>query len=147
MSCSGFHPEPPGINKHSKRALARGLKLTILAHFNTSPDKQDGIHSWWNHSVENMYRCQVAGYRDEKQYLQRRRLNKVDKWPSSGLIRKLVRWDGRYYYFSEDRECPKLTSTDVKKALLLETVIFDKSPFTKDNLQKTIYNGRLFYQQ
>ncbi|PSN39551.1 hypothetical protein C0J52_17512 [Blattella germanica] len=131
-----FHPEPPGISKHSKKALARGLKLMYMngKDFGESNHKVEGTHSWWNLNVENMYRCQVAGYRDENQYLDRRRLKEVDKWPDSGLIRKLVRWDGNYYYFGEERECPKLTSSDVKKALLRETVIFEKSPFTNQKL-------------
>ncbi|KAK2145382.1 hypothetical protein LSH36_683g03147 [Paralvinella palmiformis] len=53
----------------------------------------------WSEEVENAYRFQLAGYRDELDY-------KVDKWPDSGFVKKLQRKDGCFYYFNRDRECP-----------------------------------------
>ncbi|XP_069685905.1 uncharacterized protein [Periplaneta americana] len=133
---SAFHPDPPGVSKKSKEALARGLKLMYMSGTDFS-SPEEATSNWWNTKVENMYRCQVAGYRDEKDYLEKRRLKVIDKWPRSGLIRKLIRWDGMYYYFPEGRECPKLKCSDVKKALLHETVIFENSPYTDKTLQWT----------
>lgn len=81
----------------------------------------------WSAEVENAYRFQLAGYRDEKEYRALRKsdvsnflslfLNelwsnicsilKVDKWPETGFVKKLQRRkDGYFYYYNRSRECP-----------------------------------------
>ncbi|KAA0188700.1 meiosis expressed protein [Fasciolopsis buskii] len=68
----------------------------------------------WTSEVENAYRYQIAGYRDEIEYnlLQ---TEQVEKWASSGFVKKLRRKDGCFYYFDQAREC---SEKDVKKCKL-----------------------------
>ncbi|KAL5014935.1 hypothetical protein ScPMuIL_009205 [Solemya velum] len=59
----------------------------------------------WNDIVEEAYRFQLAGYRDEIEYkniIQR----EADRWPHNGYIKKLMRKDGCWYYYNKARECP-----------------------------------------
>jgi len=61
----------------------------------------------WSKEVENAYRFQLAGYRDENEYKQLRKVAQIDMWPDSGFVKKLQRRkDGYFYYFDKDRECP-----------------------------------------
>ncbi|XP_057311872.1 meiosis expressed gene 1 protein homolog isoform X2 [Hydractinia symbiolongicarpus] len=58
----------------------------------------------WDEEVEEAYRFQLAGYRDEKEYLEIKK-DGVDRWPDSGYVKKLQRRDGTFYYYSRRREC------------------------------------------
>ncbi|CAF1459940.1 unnamed protein product, partial [Didymodactylos carnosus] len=61
----------------------------------------------WSKEVENAYRFQLAGYRDETEYKALRKVAQIDKWPDSGFVKKLQRRkDGYFYYFDKERECP-----------------------------------------
>ncbi|CAH8664333.1 unnamed protein product [Schistosoma bovis] len=61
--------------------------------------------SHWSTEVENAYRFQLAGYRDEVEYFN---YNNADpeKWTNTGFVKKLKRRDGLFYYFNKNRECP-----------------------------------------
>jgi len=59
----------------------------------------------WSDEVENAFRFQAAGYRDEIEY---KTITKVepDRWPKQpGYVKKLQRRDGTFYYFNRAREC------------------------------------------
>lgn len=59
----------------------------------------------WNDEVENAFRFQVAGYRDEIEYKLITN-NEAERWPKHpGYVKKLVRRDGTFYYFNRAREC------------------------------------------
>ncbi|XP_059138738.1 meiosis expressed gene 1 protein homolog [Physella acuta] len=60
----------------------------------------------WNEEVEEAYRFQLAGYRDEIEYKEVHKTDHVDRWPHNGYIKKLVRRDGCFYYYDKTRECP-----------------------------------------
>lgn len=86
----------------------------------------------WSTEVENAYRFQLAGYRDEMEYTSHRNIEvgpnekqkrlyfrmdlitveilqfiKAVKWPESGFVKKLQRRkDGYFYYYNRARECP-----------------------------------------
>lgn len=61
----------------------------------------------WSKDVENAYRFQLAGYRDESEYKIVRQVDQIDFWPESGFVKKLQRRkDGFFYYFDKLRECP-----------------------------------------
>ncbi|KAJ0012656.1 hypothetical protein NQD34_016990, partial [Periophthalmus magnuspinnatus] len=59
----------------------------------------------WTTEVENLFRFQQAGYRDELEYLQVQHGAMIDKWPETGFVRKLQRRDNTFYYYSKKREC------------------------------------------
>ncbi|XP_029901880.1 meiosis expressed gene 1 protein homolog [Myripristis murdjan] len=59
----------------------------------------------WTAEVENLYRFQQAGYRDELEYRQVKLVALIDKWPETGFVKKLQRRDNTFYYFNRKREC------------------------------------------
>ncbi|KAM6302373.1 meiosis expressed gene 1 protein homolog [Podargus strigoides] len=59
----------------------------------------------WSHDVENLYRFQKAGYRDEVEYKQVKQLDTVECWPETGFVKKLQRRDNTFYYYDRQREC------------------------------------------
>ncbi|XP_077400083.1 meiosis expressed gene 1 protein homolog [Vanacampus margaritifer] len=59
----------------------------------------------WSTQVENLFRFQQAGYRDELEYSHVKPDTLVEKWPESGFVRKLQRRDDTFYYYSRSREC------------------------------------------
>ncbi|XP_076578844.1 meiosis expressed gene 1 protein homolog [Chaetodon auriga] len=59
----------------------------------------------WTAEVENLFRFQDAGYRDELEYIQFKQGVLIDRWPETGFVKKLQRRDGTFYYFSRKREC------------------------------------------
>ncbi|XP_023664771.1 meiosis expressed gene 1 protein homolog isoform X2 [Paramormyrops kingsleyae] len=59
----------------------------------------------WTDEVENLYRFQQAGYRDEQEYKQVKRVELVDRWPETGFVKKLQRRDNTFYYYNRKREC------------------------------------------
>lgn len=58
----------------------------------------------WDEMVENNYRFQLAGYRDENEYKKSSQMAAVF-WPNNGLVKKLQRKDGCFYYYNRKREC------------------------------------------
>mmetsp|Transcript_8227 Transcript_8227/g.17979 ORF Transcript_8227/g.17979 Transcript_8227/m.17979 type:complete len:246 (-) Transcript_8227:57-794(-) len=44
----------------------------------------------WTPAVENAFRFQEAGYRDEREYFALTGMGETDRWPDSGLVKKLV---------------------------------------------------------
>ncbi|KAK3102248.1 hypothetical protein FSP39_009882 [Pinctada imbricata] len=68
----------------------------------------------WDDKVEEAYRFQLAGYRDEREYAHLTQAN-VERWPHNGYIKKLIRKDGCWYYFNKTREC---SEKDVSKCKL-----------------------------
>lgn len=60
----------------------------------------------WSEEVENAYRFQLAGFRDEQEYFAFHATEQVDRWPDSGFVKKLQRKDGYFYYYNRARECP-----------------------------------------
>uniref|UniRef100_K7GDW9 Meiosis/spermiosis associated 1 n=2 Tax=Pelodiscus sinensis TaxID=13735 RepID=K7GDW9_PELSI len=59
----------------------------------------------WSDEVENLYRFQQAGYRDEIEYKQVKQVDMVDRWPETGFVKKLQRRDNTFYYYNKQREC------------------------------------------
>ncbi|CAB4010288.1 meiosis expressed gene 1 homolog [Paramuricea clavata] len=59
----------------------------------------------WSAEVEDAYRFQLAGYRDETEYTHVQKVEEVDRWPPNGYVKKLKRRDGSFYYFNRGREC------------------------------------------
>ncbi|NXC79648.1 MEIG1 protein, partial [Cercotrichas coryphoeus] len=66
----------------------------------------------WSDDVENLYRFQQAGYRDEVEYKQVKQVDKVECWPETGFVKKLQRRDNTFYYYNRQRECE---DKDVRK--------------------------------
>ncbi|KAM6215623.1 meiosis expressed gene 1 protein homolog [Rhynchocyon petersi] len=59
----------------------------------------------WSKEIENLYRFQQAGYRDEIEYKQVKQVSMVDRWPETGYVKKLQRRDNTFYYYNRQREC------------------------------------------
>ncbi|KAM6321639.1 meiosis expressed gene 1 protein homolog [Aegotheles albertisi] len=59
----------------------------------------------WSDDVENLYRFQQAGYRDEVEYKQVNQVDTVECWPETGFVKKLQRRDNTFYYYNKQREC------------------------------------------
>ncbi|KAM8907953.1 meiosis expressed gene 1 protein homolog isoform 1-T2 [Spinachia spinachia] len=69
----------------------------------------------WTAEVENLFRFQQAGYRDEMEYRQIKQGASIDKWPKSGFVKKLHRRDNTVFHYSRKRECE---DRDVNKVLV-----------------------------
>ncbi|XP_068258381.1 meiosis expressed gene 1 protein homolog [Nyctibius grandis] len=69
--------------------------------------KPKSIHhaKTWSNDVENLYRFQQAGYRDEVEYKQVKQVDMVECWPETGFVKKLQRRDNTFYYYDKQREC------------------------------------------
>ncbi|NXJ60077.1 MEIG1 protein, partial [Rostratula benghalensis] len=59
----------------------------------------------WSPDVENLYRFQQSGYRDEAEYKQVRQVDTVERWPETGFVKKLQRRDNTFNYYDKQREC------------------------------------------
>ncbi|KFV55075.1 Meiosis-expressed 1, partial [Gavia stellata] len=59
----------------------------------------------WSDDVENLYRFQQAGYRDEVEYKQVKQVDMVECWPETGFVKKLQRRDNTFFYYNKQREC------------------------------------------
>ncbi|CAL8242439.1 unnamed protein product [Merluccius merluccius] len=70
----------------------------------TQPKSMSRAKSW-TAEVENLYRFQEAGYRDELEYKQVKQIAMIDTWPESGFVKKLQRRNNTFYYYSRQREC------------------------------------------
>ncbi|KAK6177113.1 hypothetical protein SNE40_015281 [Patella caerulea] len=73
----------------------------------TSPQPKSMMRpTQWSEQVEEAYRFQLAGYRDELEYKKFQKTDNVDRWPHNGYVKKLTRRDGCFYYYNKTRECP-----------------------------------------
>ncbi|NXY85971.1 MEIG1 protein, partial [Alcedo cyanopectus] len=83
-----------------KKSEVSGVMAT--AHINPK-----SIHhaKTWSDEVENLYRFQQAGYRDEAEYKQVNQVDTVEYWPETGFVKKLQRRDNLFYYYNKKREC------------------------------------------
>lgn len=62
----------------------------------------------WTDEVEEAYRFQTAGYRDEAEYNSKKPVGPqadVHRWPHNNYVKRIQRKDGCYYYFNKEREC------------------------------------------
>ncbi|NXA47818.1 MEIG1 protein, partial [Nothocercus julius] len=59
----------------------------------------------WSDEIENLYRFQQAGYRDEVEYKQVKQVDTVECWAETGFVKKLQRRDNTFYYYNKQREC------------------------------------------
>ncbi|XP_064406446.1 meiosis expressed gene 1 protein homolog [Halichondria panicea] len=69
---------------------------------------------FWSTKVEEAYRFQLAGYRDEQEYLTHTSKCEVDRWCMNNYVKKLVRKDGLFYYYNRSRECANKDLNKVK---------------------------------
>ncbi|CAL9682729.1 unnamed protein product [Knipowitschia caucasica] len=78
--------------------------------------KPQSVHraQQWTTQVENLFRFQQAGYRDELEYLQVKQGARIDKWPQTGFVRKLQLRDNTFYYYSKKRACQESEVRKVK---------------------------------
>ncbi|KAM3833683.1 meiosis expressed gene 1 protein homolog [Vipera latastei] len=68
----------------------------------------------WSDEVEDLYRFQQAGYRDEIEYKQVKHVAAVERWPETGFVKKLQRKDNTFYYYDKERECEDKEVHNVK---------------------------------
>ncbi|XP_007429986.1 meiosis expressed gene 1 protein homolog [Python bivittatus] len=68
----------------------------------------------WSDEVENLYRFQQAGYRDEIEYKHVKHVDAVERWPETGFVKKLQRRDNTFYYYDKERECEDKEVRNVK---------------------------------
>lgn len=68
----------------------------------------------WSEEVENIFRFQEAGYRDEAEYKSIQN-NDPERWQvHPGYVKKLRRRDGTFYYYNKLRECKEKDLNKVK---------------------------------
>eukprot|EP00126_Sphaerothecum_destruens_P002948 Sdes_comp16367_c0_seq1m5721 len=63
----------------------------------------------WSEVVEEAYRFQLAGYRNQAEYLEIHGSmeEQVSRWPHNGYVKKLRKKNTPYfYYYDKTRECP-----------------------------------------
>ncbi|XP_034529091.1 meiosis expressed gene 1 protein homolog [Notolabrus celidotus] len=88
--------------------------MSCTTNKNSKP-KSMSMAKGWTAEVENLFRFQQAGYRDEMEYIQVKHGALVDKWPGTGFVKKLQRRDDTFYYYSRKRECEE---RDVNKVII-----------------------------
>ncbi|NWR57857.1 MEIG1 protein, partial [Bucorvus abyssinicus] len=76
----------------------------VMAKDDIKPKSEHQAENWSDH-VENLYRFQLAGYRDEVEYKQVKQVDTVEYWPETGFVKKLQRRDDTFYYYNKQREC------------------------------------------
>ncbi|KAI4890095.1 hypothetical protein NFI96_026334 [Prochilodus magdalenae] len=79
------------------------MSCAVLLDGNAKPKSMSRAKQWTD-EVENLYRFQQAGYRDEMEYRQITQLE-IDRWPETGFVKKLQRRDNTFYYYNRKREC------------------------------------------
>ncbi|KAJ6666372.1 hypothetical protein lerEdw1_000645 [Lerista edwardsae] len=87
------------------RASLEDTKLIGATASNEMKPKSIRRAKTWSDEVENLYRFQQAGYRDEIEYKQVKQVDMVDRWPETGFVKKLQRRDNTFYYYDKEREC------------------------------------------
>ncbi|XP_078098910.1 meiosis expressed gene 1 protein homolog isoform X1 [Sander vitreus] len=94
--------------------ICPGIITTMSCTDNNSKPKSMSRAKGWTAEVENLFRFQEAGYRDEMEYIQVKQGALIDKWPESGFVKKLQRRDNTFYYYSRKRECEERDLYKVK---------------------------------
>ncbi|XP_045177926.2 meiosis expressed gene 1 protein homolog [Mercenaria mercenaria] len=69
----------------------------------------------WSPEVEEAWRFQLAGYRDELDYKNAKNPEGAERWPQNGYVKKLQGRDGQWYYYNKGRE---LMDKDIPKCIL-----------------------------
>ncbi|XP_058661654.1 meiosis expressed gene 1 protein homolog isoform X1 [Ammospiza caudacuta] len=115
-TCVEEKPSLGESNMSSKEALnTEDMKMPKDSEVTTEADiKPKSVRraKTWSDVVENLYRFQQAGYRDEVEYKQVKQVEQVDFWPETGFVKKLQRRDNTFYYYNRQRECE---DKDVRK--------------------------------
>ncbi|XP_046729197.1 meiosis expressed gene 1 protein homolog isoform X2 [Silurus meridionalis] len=88
------------------------MACATLMNGNSQPKSMSRARMWTD-EVENLYRFQQAGYRDELEYRQIKQVE-IERWPMSGYVKKLQRRDNTFYYYSKRRECDDKEVNKVK---------------------------------
>ncbi|XP_062837876.1 meiosis expressed gene 1 protein homolog isoform X2 [Anolis carolinensis] len=101
--------DEPGTSFSRETGGLEDIKLTgnvsgESTSINTKPKSIKRAKTWSN-EVENLYRFQQAGYRDEIEYKQVKHVDMVERWPETGFVKKLQRRDNTFYYYDKEREC------------------------------------------
>ncbi|AWO98343.1 Meiosis expr domain containing protein isoform 2 [Scophthalmus maximus] len=78
--------------------------MSFATDHNSKPKSMSRARKW-TMEVENLFRFQLAGYRDELEYIQVKQGASVDRWQESGFVKRLQRRDDTFYYYSRKREC------------------------------------------
>ncbi|XP_048355659.1 meiosis expressed gene 1 protein homolog isoform X2 [Sphaerodactylus townsendi] len=94
VSCSRESESPEDIKLTSNLSEACAIKPKSIRRAKA-----------WSDEVENLYRFQQAGYRDEIEYKQVKHVSVVERWPGTGFVKKLQRRDNTFYYYDREREC------------------------------------------
>jgi len=95
------HEEPPMEGRGMPTA---GPSRQTAASAVAEKPKSMSRPKYWSDEVEEAYRFQLAGYRDEREYKSIKKTD-AERWPHNGYIKKLERQDGSFYYFNRSREC------------------------------------------
>ncbi|KAK2832210.1 hypothetical protein Q7C36_015672 [Tachysurus vachellii] len=92
----------PKNNRFTETTATKSIRE--MSGDNNSQPKSMSRARMWTDDVENLYRFQQAGYRDELEYRQIKQME-IDRWPETGFVKKLQRRDNTFYYYSKKREC------------------------------------------
>ncbi|XP_061107446.1 meiosis expressed gene 1 protein homolog isoform X1 [Conger conger] len=85
--------------------LSSFIKMSCASYLRSARPKAMSRAKQWTDEVENLYRFQQAGYRDELEYKQIKQVEMIDRWPETGFVKKLQRRDNTFYYYNRKREC------------------------------------------
>ncbi|KAF4079806.1 hypothetical protein AMELA_G00182470 [Ameiurus melas] len=115
------------------------MSCAALLDGNAQPKSMSRARQWTD-VVENLYRFQEAGYRDELEYRQIKQVE-IDRWPETGFVKKLQRRDNTFYYYSRKRECEDRDVYKVKVRFfflaefsLLESLLSIQSELTAEDV-------------
>ncbi|XP_032545244.1 meiosis expressed gene 1 protein homolog isoform X1 [Chiroxiphia lanceolata] len=89
---------------HSNSNMKKSEVPGVVAKADIKPKSMHRAKTW-SDDVENLYRFQQAGYRDEVEYKQVKQVDVVECWPETGFIKKLQRRDNTFFYYNKQREC------------------------------------------
>ena len=86
--------------------VSKNIDLQLTGTEMKAPPPPKGTKVW-TPIIEDVYRLQLAGFKNETHYLEISKELKVDRWSDKegGFIKKIKRHDGSYYYFNREREC------------------------------------------
>uniref|UniRef100_A0A9L0JQJ3 Meiosis/spermiosis associated 1 n=2 Tax=Equus asinus TaxID=9793 RepID=A0A9L0JQJ3_EQUAS len=87
------------------RSEITGKKTSVAMASSDVKPKSISRAKKWSEEIENLYRFQQAGYRDEIEYKQVKQVSMIDRWPETGYVKKLQRRDNTFYYYNKQREC------------------------------------------
>ncbi|XP_007125374.2 meiosis expressed gene 1 protein homolog [Physeter macrocephalus] len=94
-----------GLPRRAGLTEITGNKTSVAMASSDVKPKSVSHAKKWSEEIENLYRFQHAGYRDEAEYKQVKQVSMVDRWPETGYVKKLQRRDNTFYYYNRQREC------------------------------------------